>query len=78
MPFKGRGRKEGRGRFFKGGVGILCYETIGTVIKLAAFVWFSLNFHQFFSIINVFIAIQPWKWVFLSTKGDTTFDFATF
>ena len=45
MPFKGRGRKEGRGRFFKGGVGILCYETIGTVIKLAAFVWFSLNFH---------------------------------
>ena len=38
MPFKGRGRKEGRGRFFKGGVGILCYETIGTAIKLAAFV----------------------------------------
>ena len=78
MSYKGRGRKEVRGRFFKGGVEILCYETIGTVIKLTPFIWFSLNIYQFLSIINVFIAVQPCKRAFLSTKGDTTLDFAKF
>ena len=78
MPYKGRGRKEGRSRVFKGGVEIVCYETTGKVIKLTAFIWFYLKIYQLLLIINGFITAQPWERAFLSTKSDPTPDFAIF
>ena len=64
MTFKSKGQQKEKGIFFKGGVEILCYKTIVTVIKLAIY----LNY--------VSIAAQPWERVFLSTDGDTL-DFAS-